>query len=240
MAPKDPRKPGALPPGLHAVGVISGIDRRADKLLSDAGWKGGDARAFEAAWGEDSEEARRLSALESAAGQVVDDLAVALADVQIRLNDRLKDLDLNGQKKDWLENAKDQSEKLQKAAAEKLIKLYSPGKGWTLLGALNKHDSDKKLPEKFRDKMEDVKDDLQGEVPDDLWNHDAALDWAATGTVIGGTVGAVVGGIVGAGGGALFGGVGAVPGAIIGAGSVGAVVGIAGGVVGFVAGGLFG
>ncbi|MFB4308701.1 hypothetical protein [Actinomadura sp. GTD37] len=254
MAPKEA---APIPPGVQAAGGLFslGVDIRGlaalatklygyapasekvveqmqgsvKRLVGDAGWKGDDANTFEDAWGADASDAGKLSMFTDDAAKILDDLASALAELQIAANNRKLEYERKSTrpaddpqvKRDlsiMLQNAKNKAREMQSDAAKHLVSLYSGEKkgSWSVLDAVKARSKDDDVSKNLRGKLGDVEDDLDDGLPDDDFPWTDFVGWVGGGAGIGAAIGA------------FFGGVGAVPGAAIG-GGIGLV---AGGVVG--------
>jgi hypothetical protein len=217
---------GYVPPGER---MVNEIEASVKKLVGDAGWKGKDANEFQDAWGADASDAKKLSMFTDDAAKIIDDLASALAELQIVANNRKLDYEQKSDKpandperlRDismLLRDALIKAGNMQEEAAKRLVALYS-GKAegsWSVLDAAKARAKDKDVSKDLREKLEGVEDELDDGLPDDDFPWTEFVGWVGGGAGIGAAIGA------------FFGGVGAVPGAAVG-GGVGLVIG---GVVG--------
>ncbi|MDL4818318.1 hypothetical protein [Actinomadura opuntiae] len=209
--------------------VVEQLQGSVGRLVGDAGWKGDDANRFQDAWGADASDARKLSMFTDDAAQILDDLASALAELQVAANNRKLDYEHQSTRPAndpqvqqdlgvMLRDAQAKAREMQSDAAKRLVALYSGEKKgtWSVLDAVKVRALDDDVSKRLRDKLGDVEDDLDDGLPDDDFPWTDFVGWAGGGAGLGATVGA------------FFGGVGAVPGATLG-GGIGLV---AGGVVG--------
>ncbi|GAA0949060.1 hypothetical protein [Actinocorallia libanotica] len=219
---------GYVPPSEE---VVDAIEKSVKKLVTDAGWKGDDANNFQDAWGEDASDAKKLSMFTEDAAFELDQLATALSELQLSINDRAGEFKTKAQaaKEDdpmasqtaeneayriWIDGFH-QARKLQKECAGRLVGLYSGGEdGWSVMNTTKTLSDDKNLSQGLRDRLNHVEDELDDGLPDD------DFDWAGFAGWVGGGAG------IGAAIGAPFGGVGALPGA-----TVGGLIGLGAGVV---------
>jgi uncharacterized protein YukE len=209
--------------------IVEEIETSVKRLVSDAGWKGDDANEFQDAWGADASDAKKLSMFTDDAAKIIDDLASALAELQIAANNhkldyeqksprppddavRLRDISM------ILRDAQIKAMDMQEEAAKRLVALYSgEAKGsWSVLDAAKARSKDEDVSKDLREKLEGVEDELDDGLLDDDFPWTDFMGWAGGGAGIGAAAGA------------FFGGVGAIPGATVG-GGIGLV---AGGVVG--------
>lgn len=217
---------GYVPPGEQ---IVEEIDASVDRLVNDAGWQGDDAKEFEDAWGADASDAKKLTMFTDDAAKILDDLASALAELQIAANNRKLDYERSSSlPPDHPERQRDislilrdaliKAGDLQGEAAKRLVALYS-GKtkgSWSIMDAAKSRSTDKDIPEDLRDRLKDAEDELDDGLPDDDFPWTNFMSWAGGGAGIGGVIGG------------FFGGVGAIPGSVVGGG------------IGLVAGGLVG
>lgn len=209
--------------------VVDELQGSVKRLVGDAGWKGEDAKGFQDAWGADAGDAKKLSMFTDDAAKILDDLASALAGLQIAANNRkleyehkstrpANDPQVQRDLSVMLHDAQSKAREMQADAAKRLVSLYSGEKKgtWSVLQAVKDRSKDDDVSKKLKGRLGDVEDDLDDGLPDDDFPWTDFVGWAGGGAGIGATVGA------------FFGGVGAIPGATIG-GGIGLV---AGGVVG--------
>ncbi|WP_165964503.1 hypothetical protein [Actinomadura sp. KC216] len=153
------------------------------------------------------------------AAKILDDLASALAELQIAANNRKLDYEQKSnrpandpeRKRDLsliLRDAQSKSRDMQEEAAKRLVELYSgKAKGsWSVLDAAKSRSKDEDISKNLRDKLGGVEDELDDGLADDDFPWTEFVGWVGGGAGIGAAVGA------------FFGGVGTVPGAAVGGG----------------------
>ncbi|MES9539362.1 MULTISPECIES: hypothetical protein [unclassified Actinomadura] len=262
MAPKDGDSPVALPYntiggqwniGVDFVGlaglantlhkyvsaderIVSDVNKSVHRVTKDAGWRGDAAKSFNEAWEKDTQFAQKLSTFEDGVGDVIADLAVALAWIQKKLVERVDELArtvgltnfggdpgvaqaaLRSEQAKAGREADKLSQKAQKEAAEKLIALYS-GKagGWSAVKALDDLEHNQYVPRELQKTISKIEDGLREQVPGEKSLFDQVTgSKTLTGLGVGGTVGAFVGGVIGVVGGPPGIGTGAAIGGLIG------------------------
>ncbi|MFG2017224.1 hypothetical protein [Actinomadura geliboluensis] len=211
--------------------VVEEIQKSVKRLVGDAGWTGGDANSFEDAWGADASDAKKLSMFTDDAAKILDDLASALAELQLAANNRKLEYERKSTKPAndpqvkqdlavMLRNAQDKARDMQSDAAKNLVSLYSGEKkgAWSVLDAVKARSKDDDVSKKLRDKLGDVEDDLDDGLPDDDFPWTDFVSWVGGGAGIGAAIGSFGGGIGAIPGGVVGGGVGLVAGAVVGGG----------------------
>ncbi len=219
---------GYVPPGEQ---IVEEIDASVKRLVSDAGWKGEDANNFQDAWEADASDAKKLSMFTDDAAKIIDDLASALAELQIAANNRKLDYEQKSnrpaddpmQVRDIsliLRDAEEKARETQDEAAKHLVALYSgKAKGsWSVLAAAKARSEDEDVTKGLRKKLEGVEDDLDDGLPDDDFPWTEFVGWVGGGAGIGAAIGSFFGGIGAVPGSAVGGGVGLVIGGVVGGG----------------------
>ncbi|TDE33396.1 hypothetical protein [Actinomadura sp. 6K520] len=219
---------GYVPPGER---IVEEVESSVKKLVGDAGWRGDDANAFQDAWGADAGDAKKLSMFTDDAAKIMDDLASALAELQISANNRKLDYERKSDRatddperqRDLsiiLRDAKEKAREMQRSAADRLVALYS-GKAegsWSVLDAAKARSKDENVSKGLRDKLGDVEDELDDGLADDDFPWTDFVGWVGGGAGIGAAVGAFFGGVGAIPGSAVGGGIGLAAGAVVGGG----------------------
>jgi hypothetical protein len=200
-------------------------------VVGDAGWKGEDANEFQDAWGADASDAKKLSMFTDDAAKIIDNLASALAELQIAANNRKLDYEEKSNRpaddpvrvRDIsliLGDALTKAREMQAEAAKHLVALYSgKAKGsWSVLDAAKARSKDEDVSKDLREKLEGVEDELDDGLPDDDFPETDFVGWVGGGAGIGAAIGAFFGGVGSIPGTAVGGGVGLVIGGVVGGG----------------------
>ncbi|MFB4314417.1 hypothetical protein [Actinomadura sp. 21ATH] len=211
--------------------IIDEVEETIKRLVRHAGWRGSDANEFQDAWTVDAGDARKLSMFIDDVAKMMDDLASALAELQIAANnrqldyeqksslspnhpERIRDLSL------ILRDAQGKSRMMQAEVAQRLVALYS-GKAqesWSVLSAVKDRSKGGDISRDLREKLEAVDDELDDALSDDDFPWTDFVSWAGGVAGIGGVLGSFAGGVGAVPGSALGGGIGLAVGAVVGGG----------------------